>query len=61
MLSVDREQTETKALVFTQGTILPQDLLAENSECVPLATASEQPTVLSECLTGTAAVLFQPV
>lgn len=62
VLPVPRQQTKTKAQFFTQGTILPQDLLAEDSsERVPLATASEQPTVLSECLTGTAAMLFQPV
>lgn len=59
MLPVARQQTKTRALFFTQGTILPQDLLVEDSsECVPLATASEQPTVLSECLTGAAAMLL---
>lgn len=39
MLPVARQQTKTKAQFFTQGTILPQDLLAEDSsEQVPLAT-----------------------
>lgn len=62
MLSVARLQVKIKALFFTHGTILLQDLLAEDSsEHVPLATASEQPTLLSECLTGAAAMPFQPV
>lgn len=61
VLPVARQQTKTRALFFSQGTILPQDLLAQNSsECVPLATATEQPTMLSEFPTGAAAMLLQP-